>query len=120
MSNTQKARSKSAAGTIVQKSDGLVIRQFDDRIVADVDGHEPVTMSLVLDIEEMFTLIEVVEEIDDDADALQTLSTIRKIMSDEFLQSVRGVDAPVALAIFMSYIQALGERLGKAFTTAAG
>lgn len=120
MSNTQKARNKSTAGTIVRKSDGLLIRQFDDSIVADVDGHDPITMSLVMDLEEMFTLIEVVDEIDDDADAMQTLATIRKIMSDEFLQSVRGFDAPVALAIFMSYVQALGERLGKAFTTAAG
>ena len=74
-------------------------------------------ISLIIDLDEMFDLIEAIQAIDDNADAFDTMRALRKIMPDSFREQVKGVDAPVALELFIRWVNSMGGRLGKALTS---
>lgn len=87
------------------------------QFVRDLPGNKKVKLPLDIDLEEMFTLVEAVHAIDDDADAHQTLLAVRAIMPEDFLSQVKGVPVGVSLPIFMEWINEMTGQLGKALTT---
>lgn len=114
MSNTRKTPAARAAEKIEVK--GIQFAIYDDKMVATLSSRKKVELSLLLDLEQLFLLMEGVGAIDDDGDVITTLAALRKLMPEDFLTAVKGVDAAVSLTIFMQWATVLGERLGKALT----
>lgn len=114
MSNTKQTPTSRAATKVVV--DGITFASTDKQLTATLPDRKKVVLSLVVDLDQLFALMRGVSALDDDADIMEVLAAMEQIMPDEFREAVKGVDAAVALRIFMHWVQILGERLGKAFT----
>lgn len=96
-------------------ADDIKVVATPDAITATI-GRKKIVISTVIDLEEMLDIVEAVEGIDDEADVKQALLMFRKVVPPAFLEKVKGVDSVVALKLFMTWVGALGDRLGKALT----
>lgn len=118
MSNAKKTPAKRSARR--EEVDGIVYEVYEDgRMVATFPGGQAATLSLILDLEGMFELMEMVGKVDalgESNDPMESLAIMRGVIPADFVTATRGIDAGLSLKAFMRYAVELGQRLGKALT----
>lgn len=114
MSNTPKTPAARAADRF--EVDGIRYAATADKLTATLPNKKRIVLSLVLDLEQLFNLVEGVESIDDEADVMQTMLALRQLLPADYLELTKDIDAALSLKVFMQWVQVLGQRLGKAIT----
>lgn len=82
-------------------------------------GRKKVSIPLDLDLDQLFDLLDGVEAFDSTNESdnpMEMMRALRAVIPTPFREATKGIPAPQALSLFMHYIEALGNAMGKALT----
>lgn len=96
----------------------ITTKVVGDDLVATLPGRKTIKVSLVLDLDALFDLMDGVAEVED-AGQISDIAALRKlrhVIPATFHDAVKGIDMTLAFALFKEWMAEVGRRSGEALS----